>query len=118
MCHFESIGKNYIFYRPRSRRTCMKQYRMFVNHEWVAGADTREITNPATAEPIALVPEASAEDVNRAVAAARAAFDNSDWRDSSKAQMRGRLLFQMADVVRKHAAQLAELETLNCGKPI
>jgi len=96
----------------------MKQYRMFVNQEWVTGAGTREITNPATAEPLALVPEAGAEDVNRAVAAARAAFDNSDWRDSSKAQMRGRLLFQMADVVRKHAAQLAELETLNCGKPI
>lgn len=96
----------------------MKHYRMFVNQEWVTGAGTREVTNPATAQPIALVPEAGVEDVNRAVAAARAAFDNSDWRDSSKAQMRGRLLFQMADVVRKHAAQLAELETLNCGKPI
>ena len=94
------------------------QYRMFVNHEWLAGAGTREITNPATTETIAVVPEAGAEDVNRAVSAARAAFDKTDWHDSSKAQMRGRILFQMADVVRKHAAELAELETLNCGKPI
>ena len=96
----------------------MKTYRMFVNHEWLTAANTREILNPATTEPIAQVAEGSAEDVSRAVAAARAAFDNTDWHDSSKAQMRGRILFQMADVVRKHAAQLAELETLNCGKPI
>src|SRR5213593_4071788 len=96
----------------------MKTYKNYVNNEWVGAAGSREIINPATGETIAVVPEAGIEDVDRAVAAARAAFDNTDWRDSSKAQMRGRMLFKMAELVRKNAARLAELETINCGKPI
>ncbi len=96
----------------------MKTYRNIVNNEWVGGADSRTIINPATTAPLAVVPEAGKADVERAIAAARAAFDNTDWGDSSKTQMRGRILFKMAEVVRKHAAKLAELETLNTGKPI
>jgi betaine-aldehyde dehydrogenase len=96
----------------------MKTYKMYVNNEWINAAHTREIVNPATGESIAIVPEAGKADAGRAVAAARAAFDNTDWRDSSKAQMRGRILFKMAELVRKNSAMLAELETLNCGKPI
>jgi betaine-aldehyde dehydrogenase len=96
----------------------MKTPKMFINHEWVATDATRDIINPATGKVIAVVPEASVDDVHRAVAAAREAFDNTDWRDASKAQVRGRILFKMAALVRKHAARLAHLETLNCGKPI
>lgn len=96
----------------------MKTYKNYVNNKWVGAASTREIINPATTRPIAAVPEANREDVGHAIAAARATFDNTDWRDSSKAQMRGRILFKMAALVRKHLAALAELETLNCGKPI
>lgn len=96
----------------------MKTYRMFVNHEWVRAASTREIINPATGQPLAIVPEAGKTDVDKAIMAARSAFDNSDWRDGSKAQIRGRILFKMAALVRKHLAKLAELETLNSGKPI
>jgi betaine-aldehyde dehydrogenase len=96
----------------------MKTYKNYVNNEWVGAAKTREIINPATGEAIAVVPEASKEDVTRAIAVARATFDNTDWRESSKAQLRGRILFRMAEVVRKHMAELAELETMSCGKPI
>lgn len=96
----------------------MKTYRNFIHHEWVAAADTRPIINPATAEPFAIVAESSADDVARAITAARAAFDNTDWRDSSKAQLRGRILLRMAELVRKNLARLAELETRNTGKPI
>ena len=78
---------------------------------------TRLIVNPATGAPITAVPEAGAEDVAKAVASARQAFDAGPWRDAT-AQARGRVLFQMADLVRRHAAALAELETKNCGKPI
>ena len=78
---------------------------------------TRLIVNPATGAPITAVPEADAEDVAKAVASARQAFDTGPWRDAT-AQARGRVLFQMADLVRRHAAALAELETKNCGKPI
>ncbi|HUK83900.1 MAG TPA: aldehyde dehydrogenase family protein, partial [Verrucomicrobiae bacterium] len=96
----------------------MKMYKMYVNNEFVGAAGTREIVNPATGETIAVVPEASKKDVDRAVAAARAAFDTTNWKDPSNAMARGRVLFKMANLVRDNAAMLAELETLNCGKPI
>jgi len=96
----------------------MKIYKNYVGNEWVGGAGTREVFNPATAEPFAVVPEAGKADVDRAAQAAHAAFDNTNWRDSSNAMARGRVLFKMAELVRKNAARLAELETLNCGKPI
>ena len=96
----------------------MKTYKMYVNNEWVGAGGTREIVNPATGETIATVPEAGRKDVDKAVAAARAAFDTSNWKDSSNAMARGRVLFKMAQLVRDNAAMLAELETLNAGKPI
>jgi betaine-aldehyde dehydrogenase len=96
----------------------MKAYKMYVNNEWVGAADTREVVNPATGEIIATVPEAGRKDVDKAVAAARAAFDTTNWKDSSNAMARGRVLFKMAQLVRDNAAMLAELETQNCGKPI
>jgi betaine-aldehyde dehydrogenase len=96
----------------------MKSYKNFVNNEWVNGTGTRDIINPATGEPFAVVSEASKSDVDRAVQAARTAFDTTNWRDSSQAMARGRVLFKMAELVRKNAAMLAELETMNSGKPI
>lgn len=95
----------------------MKSYKNYINNEWSGAPKTREIINPANGEPIARVPECGEAEVNAAVAAAREAFDRGPWR-SSTAQQRGRILFKMADLVRKHAAELAKLETLNCGKPI
>ena len=96
----------------------MKTYKNYVNNEWVGGAGSRDIVNPATGEAFAVVPEAGKADVDRAVQAAREAFDNANWRDSSLAMARGRVLFKLAELVRKNAARLAELETQNSGKPI
>src|SRR5256885_3595963 len=95
----------------------MKTFKNFVNNEWIAGRDTREVVNPFNGEKIAVVPEASKQDVDHAIRAAREAFDRVPGKDTT-AQQRGRILFAMADLVRKNAAMLAELETLNCGKPI
>jgi betaine-aldehyde dehydrogenase len=91
---------------------------MLVDGEWVEARSGRtfEVVNPATAEPMATVPDAGAEDVDRAVKAARRAFDGG-WRDAT-AQERGRILFRLADTVRREAKRLATLETLNSGKPL
>lgn len=95
----------------------MTQHRNYVGGEWVAAAAGRDVVNPATGEVIAVVAESSAADVAAAVRAAREAFDSGPWRTAT-AQARGRVLFEMARLVRGHAAALAELETRNCGKPI
>src|SRR6266545_1303729 len=91
---------------------------MLIGGEWAfaAAGRTLEVRNPATAEVIARVPDAGPEDADRAVRAARRAFDGG-WRDTT-AQQRGRVLFRIAEEVRARRAELAELETVNCGKPI
>jgi betaine-aldehyde dehydrogenase len=96
----------------------MHAYGMLIDGEWVEARSSRtfEVMNPATAEPMATVPDAGAEDVERAVKAARRAFDGG-WRDAT-AQERGRILFRIADTVRREAKRLATLETLNSGKPL
>ena len=97
----------------------MKRYRMYVNGEWVeaVGGGYFPVYDPSTEEVIAEVPDAAAADVDRAVAAARSAFDSGPW-PSTTAQERGRILFRLADRVRKESAMLAELESRNSGKPI
>src|SRR5260370_24314648 len=91
---------------------------MLIDGEWVPARSgkTFEVRNPATDEVLARVPEAAAEDVDRAVKAARRAFDEG-WRDVT-AQERGRILLRLAEVIRRELTRLAELETLNSGKPI
>lgn len=95
----------------------MNTWKNFINNEWVSAAGTRAVVDPATGKVLARVAESNRADVERAVAAAREAFDAGPWRQST-AQQRGRVLFKMAELVRAHAAELAELETRNCGKPI
>src|SRR5436190_9517894 len=89
---------------------------MFIGGEWVdsASGETQPITNPATGEMIAEVPTATAEDVNRAVAAARQAFEGT-WRDSTPSE-RQRALLKVADLVEEHGEELGRLESENVGK--
>src|ERR1700761_9512404 len=92
---------------------------MFINGEWTEGASGKRIPvyDPSTEEIIAEIPDASAADVDAAVAAARRAFDEGGWPQTT-AQERGRILFRIAEKIRAEAAQLAELESRNSGKPI
>src|SRR4051794_2672390 len=94
-------------------------YSLFIDGSFIpsSGSATRDILDPATTAVIARVPEATAADVDKAVAAARRAFDTGEWR-RTPAQERGRVLFRLAEFVRTNAAMLAELETRNSGKPI
>jgi betaine-aldehyde dehydrogenase len=104
---------------PAGVQTEVKAYQLYVNGEWVESASgkTFPVYDPASEEIIAQVPDANADDVNRAVAAARAAFDQGPW-SCTTAQERGRVLLRLAERIRANAAMLAELEARNCGKPI
>jgi betaine-aldehyde dehydrogenase len=92
---------------------------LFIDGSFVpsAGDQLRDIVDPATSEVVAQVPDATPADVNRAVAAARRAFDESDW-PRTPAVERGRMLLKLAELVRQRAEELSALETRNTGKPI
>src|SRR6202166_3965030 len=97
----------------------VRTYKNFVNGEWVAGSsgETFPVYDPSTEEIIAQVPSSNASDVDRAVKAARAAFDSGPWGQTNAAE-RGRILFKLAEKIRQNTAMLAELESRNSGKPI
>jgi betaine-aldehyde dehydrogenase len=92
---------------------------LYINGEFVVSSSptTLDVIDPSTCEVIGRVPDANRTDVDRAVAAARAAFDDGPWKTAT-AQERGRILFKLADIVRARAGELAEIETRNSGKPI
>jgi len=94
-------------------------YQPYIDGSFVESNSARRIAviNPATQDVIAHVPDCDAEDIDAAVAAARRAFESPPWRDVT-AQERGRILFRLAAIVREHSSELAELETVNNGKPI
>jgi len=92
--------------------------RLFIGGQWVdaVAANTFTTVNPATEEPITQVAEGRAEDIDRAVKAARQAFEGP-WAGVSAAD-RGRLLWKMADLIESRLAEIAEVETLDSGKTI
>jgi betaine-aldehyde dehydrogenase len=96
----------------------MQTYKMLIGGDWkdAASGKTFDVMNPATGQVMARVPEAGKGDVDRGVKAARAAFEGG-WRDAT-AQERGRVLLRLAQKMRDELPRLAELETLNSGKPI
>ena len=81
------------------------------------GGKTFATVNPATEEVIAQVAEGEAADIDLAVKAARKAFDTGPW-SKMDARDRGRLMYRLADLIEEHIDELAELETLDNGKPI
>jgi betaine-aldehyde dehydrogenase len=97
----------------------VKTYRQYLDGRLVEAASgaTFPVLDPSTEEVIARVPDSGEADVERAVAAARRAFDEGPWATAT-AQARGRVLFRLAEQVRRHQAELAELECRNNGKPI
>ena len=93
--------------------------RMVIGADWVEAADGAQldVRNPATGETFARVPAGKAADVDRAVRAARAAFEDGPWPALSPAQ-RERLLLALADRVEANAQELAEIESLDNGKSL
>ncbi|CAN5254862.1 aldehyde dehydrogenase DhaS [soil metagenome] len=96
-----------------------KDKQLLIDGKWVdaESGKTFETRNPATDQVIGKVAEGSKADVDKAVKAARKAVEEGPWRKMSTAQ-RAKLMFKLADLIEKNADQLAQLETLDNGKPI
>jgi len=93
--------------------------RLLIDGQWVETAKNFDTVNPATGEVLTQIAQASSADLDRAVAAARKAFEdrNGAWRKMSASE-RGRLIWKLADLLEKNIDEFAELETLDNGKPI
>jgi betaine-aldehyde dehydrogenase len=104
---------------PSGVVTDVKTYQLFINGEWVESKSKKliPVLDPSSEEVIAQVPDGNSDDVDRAVSAAKKAFNEGPWAATTP-QERGRVLFRLAEKIRQNAASLAELESRNSGKPI
>ncbi|KAH9843665.1 NAD-aldehyde dehydrogenase [Rhodofomes roseus] len=105
---------------PKTGRKIQVPTGLFINNEFVSSVDSKETIetiNPATEEVICSVVAGSAADIDRAVAAARTAFKTT-WGKNVTGVERSRLINKLADLIERDAQELAELETLNNGKPV
>jgi phenylacetaldehyde dehydrogenase len=96
-----------------------KTRKILINGKWVdaASGKTFPTYNPATGEVLANIAAGDKEDIDRAVKAARAAFEIGPWSKISPSE-RGRLIWKLADLLEKHAEEFAQLESLDNGKPL
>src|SRR5690348_9079748 len=96
-----------------------RKQKLFINGKWVdaASGKTFPTYDPSTGEVLAKVAEGDREDINRAVKAARAAFDSGPW-PKLTASERGRMIWKLGDLIEQHLEEFAELESLDNGKPL
>jgi phenylacetaldehyde dehydrogenase len=96
-----------------------RRKQLLIGGEWVDGAEGRTLAtfNPATGEPLAEVALAGEEDVNRAVAAARRAFGDGRWTNLPYVE-KTKIMLRIADLLDANREELAQLETLDNGKPL
>src|SRR5579872_577865 len=96
-----------------------RKHKMLINGKWVdsASGKTFPTYNPATGEVMSQIAEGDREDINRAVTAARNAFENGPWRTLTASE-RGRLIWKLADLLEENLEEFAELESLDNGKPL
>lgn len=101
-------------YSPPSAPTCL-----LIDGEWVQPASGKhyDCVNPSTGKTVARVADGDATDVDRAVKAARSAFDDGPWSRMHPAD-RGRIIYALAQLVRENAQQLAEIDAIDAGKPV
>lgn len=96
-----------------------RTHKLLINGQWVSAASgkTFDTYNPADGTVLTQCAEGDAEDVNRAVKAARAAFEDGPWRRMTPSE-RGRIVWKIGDLMLQHIDELAELEALDNGKPL
>src|SRR5579864_9669363 len=104
---------------PRVAEFIDKPRQMLINGRWgnAASGKTFPSYNPATEEVLAQVAEGDREDINRAVKAARKAFEDGPWSKMTSSE-RGRMIWKLGDLLEQHLEEFAQLESLDNGKPI
>ena len=104
---------------PYESGVAVSATKLLIDNRWIASESGKTFAtiNPSTGEEICQIAEADAADVEKAVRAARAAFERGPWR-KTLASERGRLLHRLADLIEKHGDELARLESLDNGKPV
>ena len=104
---------------PKTAEFVTRKHRMLIDGKFVTAASgkTFPVYNPATGEVIAQVPEAETADVELAVKTARRAFDGGPWSRMTPSQ-RGSLLWKLADLIEANLEEIAEIESLDNGKPL
>ncbi len=105
--------------KDKVTRFVKKSRKMLIAGKWVEAASGKTFPtyNPATGEVLARVAEGDREDVDRAVKAARTAFETGPWPKMSPSE-RGRLIWKLADLLEKNLDEFAALETFDNGKPL
>src|SRR6202049_1302854 len=93
--------------------------KMLINGKWVEAASGKTFPtyNPATGEVLSQIAAGDREDIDRAVRAARTAFENGPWPRLSASE-RGRLIWKIADLLEQNLEEFAQLESLDNGKPL
>src|SRR5215831_4067670 len=106
-------------YSPAAKQALARKPALFINNEWVASTHgaTLIVEDPSSGKEICRIVDASDTDVDRAVAAARAAFDDGRW-SNLPPNKRERIINKLADLIESHAAEFAELESIDNGKPV
>jgi phenylacetaldehyde dehydrogenase len=106
-------------YSPAAKRALARKPALFINNEWVASSHgaTLIVEDPSTGREVGRIVDASDADVDRAVAAARAAFDDGRW-SNLPPKVRERTINKLADLLEANLAELAELEAIDNGKPV
>src|ERR1700730_5156009 len=96
-----------------------RKQKLLINGKWVDAASGKTFAtyNPATGDVLANVAEGDREDIDRAVKAARAAFETGPWSRISPAA-RGKMIWKLADLIERHLEEFAQLESLDNGKPL
>jgi aldehyde dehydrogenase (NAD+) len=104
---------------PVASPVTIRQTKMLIDGKWVdsVSGKTFETINPATGQVLARVAEGDAADIDKAVKAARRAFETGPWRKMN-ARERGKCLYRLADLIEANKEELALLETMDNGKPI
>ena len=107
------------FISEATRQFLARPMRMLIGAEWLdaESGETLEVIDPASGQPFTTVAAGAAADIDRAVAAARQAFESGEW-SKMRPVDRERLLLKFADLVEANAQELAEIEALDNGKPV